>query len=252
MKKCTRCNIVFHMDERSRCLYCDSLLQRTDHEDTGSTAQQYYIGRFFLAENLIKKLLDSNQVQDHNRVQFLVGSYFKSRTFRFNYLLSRNEYKMGKEYARVLIQPLGAYSLLMIPWVIWDVIDTFFFRLLYNSYCPRCKCKFVRYTGQSEHDPKACEYNKEFSTVLMDIVTGTITMSESRLKWLAGQKLREGKRSAYNDLCSRKNTWSAFADVFCIWLSVCLLVYIVVMIFFPKLLWLIHHFGGQMQMESLT
>ena len=34
MKKCTRCKIVFHSDERARCLYCDTTLLTVDRDDT--------------------------------------------------------------------------------------------------------------------------------------------------------------------------------------------------------------------------
>ena len=34
MKKCNRCKIVFHTDERQRCLYCDSSLLTVGRDDT--------------------------------------------------------------------------------------------------------------------------------------------------------------------------------------------------------------------------
>ena len=64
------------------------------------------------------------------------------------YRVSRQDYKMGKTYSRFLIQPLTAYSFLMVPWVIYDFLRfAVFSGLTYNGYCPRCDSKFILLPG---------------------------------------------------------------------------------------------------------
>ncbi len=247
MKKCPRCQCVYHMDERSRCLYCDTMLLSTDRDSEARSRARIEEAGFSMARALVKKLLGSRHLEDHAHKEFLVGTYFKTRTFSFMYAFSRNEYKIGKTYKRFLIQPLTLYSLFMLPWIVYDFIDSVIFRLTYNSYCEKCGCKFIRYLGEKVHNPDECEYNQEFALVVDNIVTGRIAEEEPKLRWRAEQKLKEGKKSAYKDLCASKTSWSSVWDIVCIWFSISLIVIIVVVGVLPRAIKVIRHFGGDVE-----
>ncbi|MFA5260196.1 MAG: hypothetical protein WC450_03085 [Candidatus Omnitrophota bacterium] len=246
MKKCPRCQLVYHMDERARCLYCDSILLTTDRQEENKKPPALMAG-FSLAQVIVQKIFVGWTAENHARSQYLIGNYFKIRTFSFMYAFSRNEYKMGRTYKRALIQPLSVYSLFMLPWVAYNVLDTIFFRLTYNTYCEKCQCKFIRYAGQKEHNPNECEYNREYTAVVNDIVSGQIAETESKLKWLAAKKIESGKKSAYRDLCLGEKGWQAVWDVMCIWLSICLVVITLVVGLFPRAIKVITGVSGEME-----
>ena len=247
MKKCPRCQLVYHMDERARCLYCDTMLLTTDRKEEARKPPAYFMAGFSVAQGIVRKLFVGLKAEDHARTQFLIGNYFKIRTFGFMYTFSRNEYKMGRTYKRSLIQPLSVYSFFMIPWVAYNILDTILFRLTHNAYCEKCQCKFVRYAGQQEHDPGECEYNREYMAVVNDIVSGRITETESKLKWIAGKKIQAGKKSAYRDLCLGEKGWQSIWDVMCIWFSICLVVVSLVVGFFPRAVKVITGVSGEME-----
>lgn len=251
MKKCPRCSIIFHLDERMRCLYCDALLMTVDREEIGTmpAGQVTGIGRFKLANNIIKRILTEWQVENVGRMQFLVSSYFRTRTFHFVYSFSRNDHKRGQEYRRFLIQPVNIYSILVIPWVIYDVLDSFFFRFLYNGYCKKCGWKYIRRIQEEVHSPTECEYNQEYGAVIDSILSGKIAQAEAGFKRLAAEKVAVGKRSAYNDLCSRHHVTSSIFDVLCIWVSVCFLLGILVAMLFPKVVAWISSMSGEMSLK---
>jgi hypothetical protein len=234
------------MDERARCLYCDTILVTTDRQEEAKKSPAFLAG-FSIAQGIVRKLFVGRASDNHARTQFLIGNYFKIRTFSFMYTFSRNEYKMGRTYQRALIQPLSVYSFFLIPWVVYNILDTIFFRLTYNTYCEKCQCKFIRYAGQKEHNPDECEYNREYSAVVNDIVSGRITETESNLKWLAGKKIQAKKKSAYRDLCAGEKGWQPVMDVMCIWFSICLVVITLVIGLFPKAIKTVTRVSGEME-----
>ncbi len=234
------------MDERARCLYCDTILVTTDRQEEAKKSPAFLAG-FSIAQGIVRKLFVGRASDNHARTQFLIGNYFKIRTFSFMYTFSRNEYKMGRTYQRALIQPLSVYSFFLIPWVVYNILDTIFFRLTYNTYCEKCQCKFIRYAGQKEHNPDECEYNREYSAVVNDIVSGRITETESNLKWLAGKKIQAKKKSAYRDLCAGEKGWQPVMDVMCIWFSICLVVITLVLALFPKAIKTVTRVSGEME-----
>lgn len=233
-KKCMRCNLVFHLEDRQRCLYCDALLVSLDDQtaDKGDGQQHF---ESIDPERIIKQVVKDRNLQGLGRVQYLVGSYFKTRTFQFTYSFCRNEFKMGRDYSRLLIQPLNMTSFLMIPWVIFDLIDSLQIRLTYSNYCPVCGWKFIKYTGMQVHDPKECRYNNEYREVIENIINGQITVREREFKQQAQARLDSGERSAYKDLCSRKSAWAAVLDVTIVWFSIMLIIYVIARIVFPQL-----------------
>ena len=112
MRKCLRCQIIFHSDQRLNCLYCDTRLSDADFGEIarGTSPKE----RIFQKEENIK----------HVRMEYLVGSYFKNKTFSFLYNFSRNELKLGKEFKRFFIQPIDFTSVIKIPWIVINIIDS--------------------------------------------------------------------------------------------------------------------------------
>jgi len=235
LKRCSRCDVVFHYEERTRCLYCDTLLMTVDHEAFDKKVNYYSMATagFSIGRTLIDKLLGDRKAEEHGRMQFIIGSYFRSRTFHFMYAFSRNNYLMGQNYSRFLVQPIGLYSGLMLPWLIWDFIDTFIVRLLYHGYCEKCGWKYMKLTGRQEHDPEACNFKKEYAAIIEDVLTGRIAQSEEEFKQIASAKIKAGKKSAYQELCSPKNYMSWILDIACIWVSIVVVTVAVVSLVLP-------------------
>ncbi len=268
MKRCVRCDIVFNLEDRARCLYCNSLLMTIapgeeeqyknavqDNEEEGAPVQEADEDMIIKAakpageqasikigfasggeeEAFIMRVIKDRRAVAYDRRYYIIGSYFNFRTLHFMYCFSRNEMKMGKTYRRALIQPLNMGSFLILPWVVFDVIDTVFVRLLYNGYCHQCGWKFKKSSPQQVHDPKECEYNHEYREIILDILSGQITRTEDKYIQLAEAKTKAGQRSAYRDLCSGRNFFTAVLDVVCVWFSISILILFLVMIVFPHL-----------------
>ncbi|MCB9772439.1 MAG: hypothetical protein H6754_07815 [Candidatus Omnitrophica bacterium] len=239
MKKCNRCKIVFHSDERLRCLYCDTNLLTVEKDDTlgfrdDKDFDPNLVGGDIKREvSVLKEILSEWEMGEFLRAQYVVGTYFKVRTFKFLYAFSRNHFRMGRDYKRLLIQPLNITSFLIVPWVIVDVLDSFFIRLTYNAYCEKCGWKFRQVHATQIHDPEECEYNQEYSRIVTEILSGNVNKTEGLIKESAYRKIRTGKRSAYKDLCSRRSATGWFMDVMCIWLSILALLVGAVVVIFP-------------------
>ena len=155
MKKCVKCDIIFYLDPRQYCLYCDSLLQNIGREVSASLAA---------------KMSRDKTLDPHQRTQYIVGSYFKVRSLAFIYWFNRSQMRFGKEFERVLVQPLDYTSILKLPWVIVDLIDSLFFPFVYSNYCEKCNWKYFRKSKDGKsHAPDECAYNQEYSTLIDEI-----------------------------------------------------------------------------------
>jgi len=261
MQKCIRCDIVFHLKERTRCLYCDSLLMGVDEETTAKSSaatveedfdKKIHADRVSVdriqeegltdeEQRLRKKDLIIEQMvrdRDHSglgRMQYVMSSYFRSRTLGFVYNFYRREFNLGRKFKRFLIQPLDVGAFLRLPWVVINFIDSILIRMTHNGYCKKCDCKYVIKTRDAEHDQDECEYNREFASLLVDIFTGKITHEEIAIQQDAFKKRIKGKRSAYYDLCSTKSKFSNVLDIVSIWISIILLLHVVINVIFPIL-----------------
>lgn len=186
---------------------------------------------------LIEMVVKSRDKMTQENVRYIIGSYFKSRTFEFLYKFNRNEMKMGDTYKRFLVQPLNGSSFFMIPWVVVSFFDALLFRIIYRSYCPTCKWKFVG--SGVRHDPKECSYNREYMLVINAVLSGHIARLEETFEFQAMGKLKRGERSAYFDLCARKNPYEGAVDIACVWFSIGLLIYVFVVLTLPWVLKLV-------------
>jgi len=187
------------------------------------------------ADPLFQKIVNQHGISEHTRLQFIVASYFRTRTFHFMYVFSRNDLKMGAVFDRTFVQPLNMTSLLLLPWLLVNIIDSVLFRLFYTKYCPVCGWKFYKTEANGEHQHRECEYNREYKEVIQAILDGTIIRSEIHFKRLGLMKQKTGRRSAYWDMCARKELSSAVLDITCIWFSICLWILWVVVIVFPSI-----------------
>lgn len=236
MKECPRCKITFHLDDRIRCLYCDTMLR--DARDDTTDLQKRVSGEVpgLTSQPVIEKVVKEHGIAAHTRHQFIVASYFRTRTFHFMYAFSRNEFKLGPDFAREMIQPFRLTSLLVLPWLIINILDSFFCRLVYTKYCPKCGWKFYKTERSGEHDHEECEYNREYKRVVDLILNGTIMKEEAVFKRLGIMKQNAGRRSAYWDLCEGTDFFSSFLDVATIWFSICLWIILAVALIFPAVI----------------
>ena len=237
MKKCPGCKIVFHHPGRERCLYCNTILAVLSDDDPLEDTMA------FLSTEDDTTILLSNDTGSLGEViwkkdtlspedaRYVIGSYFKSRSFYFFYGLSRNELKMEKKYKRFFIHPLNFLFFLMIPWAVINVIDSVFFHLRYRNYCPTCKWK---YAGRSaRHDPRECAYNREYTLVINAILTGFIARIEPTFHSQAMAEVKRGQRSAYLELCTHKNKYEKALDILNVCFSCGLILYILWAVFVP-------------------
>lgn len=217
MRKCRRCDIVFHSDKRLNCLYCDSRLMDVD-------AEAVVVQKFDEATDQQPDKKEKKAVL-HERMQYLVGSYFRTKTLSFLYDFSRNELKRGEKFRRFLVQPLNFTFIIKLPWLFADIIDSLFFRFLYAGYCPECGWKFKKTSQKSKHSPDECEYNREYAKVLAEILNGGIVRSERDFEEVAHKLAEGGKSSAYHDLCTAKRPYGPTMDIITILVSVAAILY---------------------------
>ncbi|HSV43890.1 MAG TPA: hypothetical protein VLJ10_04980 [Candidatus Bathyarchaeia archaeon] len=236
MKECPRCKITFHLDDRLRCLYCDTLLRTVDEDQTDL---QHKMEAGLLgtgAQPVVNQVAQERGIQAQTRLQFIVSSYFRTRTFHFMYAFSRNDFKRGPTFKRELIQPFHVTSLLALPWLALNIVDSFVCRFLYTHYCPRCGWKFFRADVKGEHVREECDYNREYEKVVDAVLSGEIIREEEQFKRLGLMKKNARLRSAYWDLSAHTDFFSSILDLVCIWFSVCLWILLLVALTFPSII----------------
>ena len=237
MKECPRCKITFHLDDRTRCLYCDSLLVAVDEDKTNLNAAVGDLGMLGIAvEPVLQRVVNEHGIEAHTRLQFIIASYFRTRTFHFMYAFSRNHFKMGARFDRYLVQPFNLTSFLLLPWLAINLVDSVICRFIYTKYCTKCGWKFYRTESNGEHLHRECEYNREYKEVIDAILTGSIVQREKEFKQLGLMKRHAGRRSAYWDMCRRRDFFSSILDVTCIWFSICLWILLVIYLVFPSVI----------------
>ena len=235
MKKCPRCKIVFYLEERTHCLYCDTLLSTVTRDDTPPIESTQGIGGIKVEQTILKKVLRDSQIEAYGRMQYMMGSYFRSRTLHFMYQFSRSHFRMGRGFSRFFVQPLNATSFLTLPWVFYNFLDSLYFRMAYSSgYCLKCGWKYKQVSRKQVHDPVECEYCQEYTNIFKEVSSGNIAKTEREFKRVAAIKIASGKRSAYHDLCSSKSPLSAFVDVMGIWFTICLYLLLIVILVMPR------------------
>ena len=215
----------------------------TSRDDTVAFEDNSGLEGFASETPVFTEMLKEKGRDAQGRVLFLLGSYFRARTFHFMYSFCRHQYLRGKTYPRLLIQPFNATSFLMIPWVIFNIFDSISIRLTYNGFCEKCQMKFRKYTANQEHDRKECLYNLEHSSLIDDIISGKILQTEDQHMQQSQTVIAAGRKSAYYDLCFGKDFFSSMLDITCIWFSVGLIILILVWLFFPVLFVGVHKLG---------
>ena len=226
-----RCNFIFHSEEQNRCLYCDSVLMSVG-ENPGSLMMDTQPFDVFLSDADFLKSAGRGEL---DRKHYIIGSYFRSWSFSSMYFLCRNDFKMGKDYARFFIKPMDFPVLLSLPWVLLNVVDSIVFRFFNLGFCEKCQRKYRLRRGIVGHDKEECEYNRDYTTIVYDIINGRITMTEDEHKKISREKVALGRHSAYQDLCAQKNSYSTFWDIMTILATICLLIYLAVRLMFPLL-----------------
>lgn len=218
MQKCVKCRVIFHDDVRERCLYCNALLSLADQHDVEIFKRKpKKLGEELTDEDdIIEEAIEKRTIIDLGQTRYFVANYFQMRTLKFIYEFHRNEFKRGKEYKRILIQPLRLSSFLILPWVFVNLVDSLFFRFMYNGFCSKCGWKYQKRYRDREHDRNECEYNLEYDSILSDVVKDEFGEKEKMYKEEAKKKIKEGRRSAYFHLCSGRSGLLEFFDICCI------------------------------------
>jgi hypothetical protein len=175
----------------------------------------------------------STRIGGLHHMSFLVANYCGGLRFHFMYRFNRNELKMGKGFRRFFIQPPQISSLINIPWMAVDCLDSLVMRVFYRGFCPECQWKYNSLFGLKGHQISECAYNQEYSRIIKDIISGRIAVNEHLYRKTSEQYTRSFRRSAYLDLCCRDDTYSKILDFGSIFLSACLLIGLLVWAVFP-------------------
>ena len=226
MRKCQRCNITFDDERLVGCIYCESILVRvhTDRpeESVISSAQDI-------------EPLASGRTLTHQNKDYLMGILLRRRTFLSSFAFSCNDIKRSKKATRFFVQPIDVGYVVKIPWLIINIVYSFFFHMLHSRYCPRCNTRyFVFYHFQQDQHPKdACEYCQEYNLISDEIFSKKERVDLRALRKESDERIRRGKRSALYDLTHRKVALERFLDVLSIFVSIFLYGYIVVRVSMP-------------------
>lgn len=231
MRLCPRCNVTFSSQQRSYCLYCDSRLLEVED-------QSIFVQKTDAAK---RKILGLKSQDDMDWREYVIGNYFRTRSFAFSYAFFRNEFKKGKAFPRFWIQPLDLTFLIKLPWLAINIFDSLFFRILYTGFCPRCGWKYKQFSAQAEHDAAECAYNQEYTAVVEAVLEGKILKNEPEMMAAAAKNVSSGKKSAYRQLCARKTQNSAVIDVLTILLSMSFFIALTTAVILP-LVGKIYHF----------
>ncbi len=236
LKRCPKCDIVFHSEIRGHCLYCDSILVFTDQDDIDFIASDKVEG-----EAVLREIVRQRKVILPGQKYYIIISYFKIRSLALMYSVCRHEFLMDNRFNRFWVQPFTlSYLITFIPWFPINLVDSIFSRLFYRAYCEECNSKYCQISG-TKHDPRQCEYIQEYTQVIFSILNESIPKNEDRFIQEAAHKLTVGKRSAYDDLCSTKRRYQTTIDIACIWLSSGLIVTLLVWMSYPMAIFVINH-----------
>jgi len=213
MRKCPNCQIVYQSSKRLHCLYCDTQLIPADLNDALRVREQEFLeGR----KNL------SVEAMDIKRMRSILDKYFRIRSFTFYYTFCRNQMRFGDKFERFCVEPLTMSFLIKIPWLIINWVDSMVIHLVYQGYCPECQWKHKRLSGAGKHPKEECEYNKEYSVLLKEILNGDFIRNEGNFQKHAFVKAQAGQRSAYLTLCARRTGAEYSMDIAAILISMVL------------------------------
>lgn len=227
-KKCDRCNAIFDLEVGTRCIYCDALLRVGEEEEFIQEMEEVQI------RPVTRQALVGRKMTLHDRMQLVLGNYFRVRNFSFKYHCAKYEYRMGEGFKRRLIFPLSVASFIMIPWVIYDIWDSFMFRSQYKNYDEDSTFKMTPAMRRSSgYDPREVEYCKEYAAIIEDIITGKIGEKEEDYVRLAEEKVKAGQRSAWRDMHSFKSFKYGLMDMVFIVFSLLCWVLVMTAIFYP-------------------
>lgn len=215
MRKCPRCNLTFHSKLRFTCLYCDAQLIAADIND-------FFRGQSSgVLEAKAAKFIDRDDIQG---MQYILGNYFKIRSFAFNYSFCRHQIRFGQKFGRFFIEPIRLLSFVKLPWLLINIIDSFYIHTFYQNYCPQCRWKYKLLAGEAVHSEAECNYNKNYSAILKFILNGEIVKEEVKF-----QDMSTIGPNPYQQLCSRKQGVEWFLDICAILISMGLFISVIVL-----------------------
>ncbi len=226
MRKCPRCNIVFDDESLVGCLYCECLLIKVGDESEEKQAQ---------VDVEQKVPLKKSPILSHQNKVYLMGVLLNRRTFLSSFAFSCNDIKRSKKAQRFLVQPIDVGFFIKIPWLIFDIVYSFFFHILHSKYCPRCNTRYFIFYHfqQAQHAKEDCEYCQEYNRIADEIFEKRERVDLRALRKESEQRIRLGKRSAFFDLTHRNISLERFFDILSLLFSFALYAYIIVLLSMP-------------------
>jgi hypothetical protein len=215
MSYCPRCKVSFEENKGRHCFYCSGLLASTHTSFFEKKAKEHLV-------------IKDREKLTHQRKEYLLGAFFRTKTFLSSFAFCVNDMKEGKKRKRFLVQPLNFSYAIKLPWLLVNLVYSVFFHLIHTAYCPTCDMKYVPISGDGKHDTKECEYNQEYRGIVHELFSGKLVVSLRDLEQKAEERVKQGKKSAYFDLLNRNVTKEKTLDVLVIMTSViCYLILLV-------------------------
>ncbi|MDP8265753.1 MAG: hypothetical protein P9M07_02270 [Candidatus Aceula meridiana] len=214
---CPRCNVSFDAEKLSKCIYCDGALFERD---------------IFKRKATEKIVIQDREVLTHERKSYLLGVFFRRRTFLTSFLFSLNDMKSGQSRKRFWIQPMSMSGFIKLPWFLINFFCSIIFYFSYQGYCKVCDMKYVPISGEG-HCKDDCEYNQEYNQIVQSLFCGKIFIGLKSLEEAALERTNHGKRSAYFDLMRGNVLVEKFLDILSIWITMAFYIYLIVIIVMP-------------------
>jgi len=192
MRECPKCHVL--VSAGMCCSHCGTDLVEITMEQALEHTRKRFMRRYVQGKSI-------GYVDRH--MQYIFASYFGDKSITMIHWVNKNNLKYGREYDRFLIRPFNLSDLLNLPWLLFNIIDSNFFHMRYDSYCPQCDCKYIAGT----HTAEKCRYNQLFFNILKDALNGDIVHTK---KIYEAQALEDRKKKISNPFTDLQPKWRVF------------------------------------------
>jgi hypothetical protein len=208
------------------CNHCGSDFVELTMDEALDHTRKRFMRRYVQGNNI-------GYVDRH--MQYIFASYFGDSSLTMIHWINKNHLKYGREYDRFLIRPFNLADLLNLPWLFFNIIDSNFFHMRYDSYCPECDCKYIAGT----HTAEKCQYNQMFLNILKDALNGDIVHTKKIYEVKALEDRKKRIPNAFTDLQPKWRFLHVLLDFSSVTVSVLTWTVILVYAFMPVIVFLL-------------
>jgi len=224
MRECPKCHVF--ISTGMCCSHCGADLVDISMEEALKHTRKRFIRRYVQGKNI-------GHVDRH--MQYIFASYFGDKSLTMIHRINKNLLKYGREYDRFLIRPFNLSDLFNLPWLIYNLLDSNFFHMRYDSYCSECDCKYIAGT----HTPEKCQYNQMFFNILKDALSGEIVYTKKIYELRSIEDRKKGVHNAFADMQPKWRPLHIFVDFLSVAVSVFAWTVVLVYVFLPVIIFLL-------------